>query len=91
MNYPIGPLLGDLNNQGALTGKLSGGGTLSGGLSTQVGVAPLYDGPYEVTPRFVEQMLQTNGKTMGDDVTVHAIAVVETTNIHGGKTVVIGN
>lgn len=73
MNYPIGPLLGDLNNQGALTGKLSGGGTLSGGLSTQVGVAPLYDGPYEVTPSEDEQVLFASGLRMRRNVTVYAV------------------
>lgn len=80
MAYPTGPL----------TGKLSGNGSLSGSLSTQVGAAPLYDGPYEVTPRFETQTLETRAKQMRDDVTVNEIPVVRTVNIHGGQTVVIG-
>lgn len=51
---------------------------------------PPYEGAYEVTPNFDEQVLETNGKRMTDDVTVHVIPVTWTTNIHGGQTVVIG-
>ena len=49
-----------------------------------------YEGPYEVTPRLTEQVLETIHKTMRDDVTVHEIPVVMTSNVYGGKTVVIG-
>ena len=49
-----------------------------------------YPGEYEVTPRFSEQVLQTNGFVMRDDVTVHEIPVTETTNPYGGKTILIG-
>ena len=49
-----------------------------------------YDGPYEVTPEFSAQTLPTKGKSMRDDVTVHAIPVSRTTNPQGGKTVYIG-
>ena len=49
-----------------------------------------YEGPYTVTPRLDEQVLQTAHKSMTDDVTVEVIPVVYTSNIHGGKTVVIG-
>lgn len=51
---------------------------------------PPYEGEYEVTPRLEEQTLETNGKRMTDDVTVHTIPVVYTTNPFGGKTVLIG-
>lgn len=53
------------------------------------GGAP-YEGPYEVTPEFSAQTLPTKGKSMRDDVTVHAIPVSRTTNPQGGKTVYIG-
>jgi hypothetical protein len=37
-----------------------------------------------------DQKLRTNEKIMRDDVTVKEIPVTVTTNIYGGKTVVIG-
>ena len=49
-----------------------------------------YEGPYEVTPHFSEQTLETEHKTMSSDVTVHEIPVVRTSNLQGGLTVVIG-
>lgn len=51
---------------------------------------PVYEGEYEVTPRLTGQVLETSGYQMIDDVTVHEIPVTITSNIHGGKTVVIG-
>lgn len=51
---------------------------------------PTYSGDYEVTPSFTEQVLETSGMLMTDDVTVHEIPVTQTTNEYGGKTVVIG-
>ena len=51
---------------------------------------PEYTGEYEVTPRLEEQMLETSGRLMRDDVTVHEIPVVYTSNPFNGKTVVIG-
>lgn len=49
-----------------------------------------YEGEYEVTPRWTEQSLETQGKTMMHDVTVHEIPVIRTTNPSGGITIVIG-
>lgn len=60
-------------------------------LSDPVGVyAPTYEGEYVVTPSFSEQVLETNGYLMADDVTVHVIPVTQTSNEYGGTTVVIG-
>ena len=60
-------------------------------LTDPVGIfVPEYEGEYEVTPRLFEQTLETNGKRMSDDVQVHVIPVVYTTNPYDGKTVVIG-
>lgn len=53
-------------------------------------VHPSYDGPYEVTPRFYKQKLETKEKLMTDDVTVDVIPVHEVTNPAGGITVTIG-
>lgn len=49
-----------------------------------------YDGAYEVTPRVYAQSLDTDGKLMSDDVTVHEIPITRTTNPQGGQTVLIG-
>lgn len=49
-----------------------------------------YEGPYEVTPKFREQTLETVNKLMTDDVTVHTIPVNRTLNPSGGNTVSIG-
>ena len=53
-------------------------------------VHPSFDGPYEVTPRFHKQTLETKNKTMTDDVTVETIPVYRTINPSGGNTVSIG-
>lgn len=49
-----------------------------------------YEGPYTVTPHFLEQSLATTGKLMTDDVTVYEIPVTRTSNPQGGLTVIIG-
>lgn len=49
-----------------------------------------YEGTYEVTPRVYVQSLNTDGKIMSDDVTVHEIPVTRTSNPEGGLTVLIG-
>ena len=51
---------------------------------------PNYEGSYEITPRVVEQMLETKDKSMIDDVTVNAIPYVEVSNVGGGFTATIG-
>ncbi len=51
--------------------------------------APEYTGPYEVTPKVVEQTLETNGKIMRSDVEVHKIPYFEVSNTSGGSTVYI--
>lgn len=53
-------------------------------------VSEPYTGEYEVSPKFNEQVLETKGKTLDDDVTVKAILVSRTTNPAGGKTIYIG-
>ena len=50
-----------------------------------------YEESYEVTPTTGEQVLPTRQKTMADDLTVHAIPYVETTNESGGWTVSIAS
>ena len=42
-----------------------------------------YTESYEVTPTTSEQVLATRAKTMADDLTVHAIPYMETSNEYG--------
>ena len=58
---------------------------------TKVTEADWYEGPYEVTPKIHSSVvLQTNNKTMTDNVTVNEITVASVQNPQGGKTVWIG-
>ena len=79
-----------LSIESGLSGALSTDGTLSGGLSFSTGETPIYQGPYEVTPALTEQMMETQGLTMRQNVTIYEIPVVRTSNLHDGITVVIG-
>ena len=49
-----------------------------------------YEGPYEVIPKFYDQTLETDDKSMTDDVLVHQIPVEIVPNGGGGNTVTIG-
>lgn len=72
----------------AIEGELSGDDGLIAEV-TSFDVDP-YEGEYEVTPRLGSQTLDTDGKVMVEDLIVHEIPVVKTTNIQGGQTVLIG-
>ena len=51
-----------------------------------------FEGPYEVVPKFYyDQVLETIGKLMVDNVNVNAIQIHEVSNQAGGKTVTIGS
>lgn len=73
MTYPVGPLNGGLAVDGNLTGNLSGGGGLSGALSTPAITVPNYSGPYEVTPSRETQTLETAGKRCSQNIVVNPI------------------
>lgn len=49
-----------------------------------------YEGEYEVTPTFENQVLETARKYLEEDVTVYAIQVSKVSNPSGGNTVYIG-
>ena len=54
--------------------------------------APVYDGPYAVTPSTAErQTLPTAQKMMKEDVKVEKIPYAEVSNNSGGTTATIGN
>ena len=71
---------------------VGGGVELDGEIQPPVAYLPVnpYLGPYEVTPTFDEQYLETRDHTMTDDVTVHQIPVHRVSNPAGGVTVSIG-
>ena len=88
-----GTITGRLDGACVLHGTLEARGQLTGTLTLPnltPPVHPSYDGPYEVTPRFYEQTLETKNKLMTDDVTVEIIPAHEVTNPAGGLTVTIG-
>ena len=90
--HVYGQLSGTLTSVGRLSGSLVGDHhKISGSLT--IPNAPgleVYGGSYEVTPRVYAQSLDTDGKLMSDDVTVHEIPVTRTSNLQGGLTVLIG-
>ena len=51
---------------------------------------PYYVGEYEINPDFVGTSLQTTGKVLTQNVTVHPIQVENVSNPQGGRTVYIG-
>lgn len=88
-----GTITGRLDGACVLHGTLEARGQLTGTLTLPnltPPVHPTYGGPYEVTPHFFEQKLETNNKLMTDDVTVEIIPAHEVTNPAGGLTVTIG-
>lgn len=77
--------------QGGISGRISGLGQIGGTVTLpQIVGPPRYEGPYTVTSSLRQQILETSGLAMKDDVTVKEIPVVYTSNLSGGKTVVIG-
>lgn len=75
-----------------LTGKLTGIGQLTGAIQRISGGdhTPYYEGEYVVIPASSEQVLETAGLKMHDDVTVEEIPYAEVSNPQGGYTVTIG-
>ena len=87
-----GKLTGTLSPLGTLSGRLSPIGGLRGTLSLGSGTAPQYAGPYEVTPKaHAEQILNTSGKLMINDVTVFEVPYYETSNLFDGLTAYIAS
>jgi hypothetical protein len=86
-------LTGTLQERQKITGQMQINNALNGIVqipNLSPPVHPSFDGPYEVTPRFYEQKLETKEKLMIDDVTVEIIPAYEVPNIAGGLTVTIG-
>lgn len=88
---PVVPLTGAISKVGNLTGSLSPEGIrISGEISSDTISAHTYDGPYEVYPRKVPQVLETADKFMVHDLEVDAINYSAVDNPVGGLTVNIG-
>ena len=87
-----GQLHGTLTATGRLSGSLVGEHHIVHGSLTIPSVvdAQPYTGAYEVTPKaWEEQILETEGKLMSDDVTVFRVPYYETINLFDGKTAYI--
>lgn len=90
--HVYGELSGTLTSVGRLQGTLVGDHhKITGSLTIpNTPGLELYGGPYEVTPKaWEEQILQTEGKLMADDVTVFRVPYYETSNLYNGLTVFI--
>lgn len=75
----------------SMAGSLSEPEQITGDISIPEVILPdYYEGDYNVTPHFSEQVLETEDKVMRDDVTILEIPVVRTSNPYGGDTIVIG-
>ena len=89
--YYTGKISGTIGGKQPLSGTLGRpeavGGTVTAAKSRPY---PVYEGPYEVTPIFEDQRLETKRKSMSDDITVLAIPIYEVSNPQGGVTVTIG-
>jgi len=86
---PVVPLSGGISSPQELSGNIEEISSLNGNLSVDISKEP-YLGPYEVEPRKIEQILETNEKVMTDNVTVNAISYIEVGNLSGGTTATIG-
>lgn len=60
------------------------------GITVNVNAARDYEGDYLVTPKFVDQTLQTSQRILKEDVRIEKISVTRVSNSSGGNTVIIG-
>lgn len=51
---------------------------------------PRYEGPHEVNPTFSDQVLDTSGLLLVEDIRIESISLTRVTNNSGGMTVIIG-
>lgn len=51
---------------------------------------PRYDGPHEVNPTFTDQVLDTSGLLLEEDIKIESIPLARVSNNSGGTTVIIG-
>ena len=77
---------------GAFAAAFSTTNAFSVGFEDKINVSEYdtYDGDYVITTGLTDRSLATNGLLMDEDVTVKGVKVTYTSNMYGGKTVVIG-
>ena len=51
---------------------------------------PTYEGVHQIIPSFNDQLLDTSGLLVEEDIKIEAIPIVRVSNNSGGKTVIIG-
>lgn len=82
---------GQITVKSRLGGGIDGKAKMRGIVkNAQTKPLPEYEGEYVVDPKFEPQRLETNKKSMYNDVTVNEIAVLEVGNLGGGYTMTIG-
>lgn len=64
--------------------------TIKGDMSLGGDILPYYTEEYIVTPKIYEQSLDTDNKSLTQDIVVRSIPYTEVTNPEGGLTVIIG-
>lgn len=96
----INMLVGIVSTRGKLSGTVCAATVLSGSIRTSgilIGTIAMpsklaaYTGPYVVTPSMQEHVLDTEGKSMSNNVVVNSVPVHRTKNATGGYTVYIAN
>lgn len=74
-----------------IKGKIGISGRLQGKVKTaDARPLPYYEGEYDITPTFEQQVLETKQKSMSDNVTVEKITTLEMDNDAGGVTYIFG-
>lgn len=76
---------------GIVRGTIRQNGSIAGSMRVPIGVVPIdnYEGPYDIIPKVEEQIMDTAGKRMTDDVSIQAIPLYEVSNTCG-LTLIIG-
>lgn len=89
---PIDEIDGDLSSIYEMTCELSPMPVLECEVSQSIGAIYYdhYGGPYNVIPKWVDQILDTKKLVMDENVLVNAIGLSVTQNPSGGNTVYIG-
>ena len=84
-------LVGNLNSKTEIRGEVSTKNPIAGSIAISDKLKyEYYKGSYKITPSIEQQVANTKGYLMEDDMTVRAIPYAEVTNSAGGTTVTIG-
>ena len=84
-------LRGKIDQKSTVSGNIHPKSSISGKIGSPEQVPfPYYDGEYNIMPDWDDITLETEQKSMAENVTVQKIPYHETTNLSGGITVTIG-